>query len=139
MPRPAHLVAVSAPAGSTADRPAPRPESLAVPASAPVEAAAPVPVALGAEVAGDAIGIGVRMVQLGAFETADNARAGMQTIAQRFPAEFTGRKWTIEEAQSGGVPFYRLRALGFDTHDQATAFCAPLMALNVSCIPVVTQ
>lgn len=142
MPRPAGVVPVAAVATVATDGPAPaRPGAL--PAAEPVAAVVPVaaeaPVALGKEVSGDAVGVGVRMVQLGAFESAEMARKGMTTIAQRFPAQFTARDWTIEEAQSGGAPFYRLRALGFDSHPQAQEFCAELMAANTTCIPVVTQ
>jgi hypothetical protein len=42
----------------------------------------------------------------------------------------------IEAAQSGGRTFYRLRAHGFATDEDARRFCAALKAEETDCIPV---
>ena len=45
----------------------------------------------------------------------------------------------IEQAQSGGKTFYRLRAMGFDDLSEARRLCSALTAAKASCIPVVTR
>ena len=45
----------------------------------------------------------------------------------------------IQEAESGGRTFYRLRALGFDDLSDARRFCSVLVAENADCIPVTAR
>jgi len=118
---------------ASADQPAPaRPEVGSV-----AGAAAEPSVVLGREIAAEEVDPSARLVQLGAFQSPDEARAGWQEIATQNPALFDNRNWTIERRESGGTPFYRLRAIGFDGLQEARAFCAALVAAKGSCVPVV--
>lgn len=132
------------PGVSHSPRPKSRPDDIVARAAAsPVElalasasAAAPVGVR---EVDASQISAGTRLVQLGAFDGQDVARAEWNKIAARFPEVLEGKERVIEQAQSGGKTFYRLRAMGFDDLSDARRFCATLMAGQAACIPVVTR
>ena len=50
-----------------------------------------------------------------------------------------GKARVIQEAESGGRTFYRLRAMGFDDINDARRFCSVLVAENADCIPVTTR
>jgi hypothetical protein len=82
---------------------------------------------------------GTRLVQLGAFDTAEIARAEWVRLAGRFPDFMAGRARVIEEASSGGQRFYRLRAVGFDDLAASRRFCAALVAQGAACIPVTVR
>jgi hypothetical protein len=82
---------------------------------------------------------GTRLVQLGAFDTPEIARTEWDRLIARFPDYFRDRARVIEQANSGGAPFYRLRALGFDDLAAARRFCAVLMAQNAPCVPVTVR
>ncbi|MGR3291161.1 MAG: SPOR domain-containing protein [Paracoccaceae bacterium] len=85
------------------------------------------------------IPVGTRLVQLGAFETSDIARQEWLKAASRFEEFMAGKSRVIEQAQSGGKVFYRLRAHGFDDLADARRFCSALLAAQANCIPVVTR
>ncbi|MBL6429399.1 MAG: SPOR domain-containing protein [Maritimibacter sp.] len=91
------------------------------------------------EVAPSDIPAGTRLVQLGAFDTEDVARAEWDTLNGRFAEYLEGKSRVIEQAQSGGKTFYRLRAMGFDDLSEARRLCSALTAAKASCIPVVTR
>ena len=76
------------------------------------------------------------MVQLGAYDDPDAAKADWTRIAGRFPELMTGKSLIVEPAQSGGRTFYRLRALGFADEAEARRFCSALLAENATCIPI---
>ncbi len=78
---------------------------------------------------------GTRLVQLGAFDDAETARAEWDKVAQRFEALMAGKHRVIQEASSGGRTFYRLRVEGFDNVADARRFCAALVAEQTNCIP----
>jgi hypothetical protein len=78
-------------------------------------------------------------VQLGAFDTAEIAREEWDRIAGRFPEYFDDRPRVIEEAESGGQTFFRLRAAGFDDLAGSRRFCAVLVAQGTACIPVTVR
>jgi hypothetical protein len=82
---------------------------------------------------------GTRLVQLGAFDTAEIAREEWDRIATRFPEYFDARPRVIEEAESGGQTFFRLRAAGFDDLAGSRRFCAVLVAQGTACIPVTVR
>jgi hypothetical protein len=82
---------------------------------------------------------GTRLVQLGAFDSPDIARAEWERLTELFPDYFLGRARVIQEASSGGAVFYRLRASGFDDLAASRRFCAVLMAQNAPCIPVTVR
>jgi hypothetical protein len=74
-------------------------------------------------------------VQLGAFDTAQDARSEWDKIAARFGTLLEGKRRVIQEATSGGRTFYRLRVHGFDDVASARRFCAALLAEQANCIP----
>ncbi len=87
----------------------------------------------------DQIPVGTRLVQLGAFETAEIAAQEWLRLAARFDAFMAEKSRVIQQAQSGGKVFYRLRAHGFDDLSDARRFCSALLARQANCIPVVTR
>lgn len=91
------------------------------------------------ELAADSLPKGTRLVQLGAFDTPQTARAQWDTLNGRFGAYLDGKSRVIQEASSGGRTFYRLRAHGFADIADARRFCSALVAENADCIPVVTR
>ncbi len=129
-------------------RPEPRPMR-AVARGAPMEglilASAPVPFASvpspasQVEIDGDTLPAGTRLVQLGAFDDIETARAEWDRLHGRFAAYMEGRTRVIQEAESGGRSFYRLRATGFDGEPDARRFCAALLAEQAACIPVLVR
>lgn len=123
---------------ASAVRPLPRPGSRPAGVT-PAAAAGTAPVAPAVEVDPATLEAGARLVQLGAFETADLARAEWERVAGRFGPLMAGKARVVQEAQSGGRAFWRLRAQGFDSEADARRFCAALLAEKTSCIPVVLR
>lgn len=83
--------------------------------------------------------VGTRMVQLGAYASADIARSEWDKFMARF-GEYLGDKTrVIQKAQSGGRTFYRLRAMGFADLSDARRLCSALKAQNADCIPVTAR
>lgn len=82
---------------------------------------------------------GTRLVQLGAYDSADEARSAWNGLASRFPAYLEGRGRIVEAASAGGRTFYRLRAAGFQDEPEARRFCAVFLGENVDCIPVLVR
>lgn len=116
-------------------RPRARPASLAAAVSAdaaPAEAIAAAP----AETAASAVAAGTRLVQLGAFDTEDDARREWSNLQGRFADLMASKSLVIQAAESGGRTFFRLRALGFADEAEARNFCTALLSGNATCIPV---
>lgn len=88
------------------------------------------------EVAASDIPVGTRLVQLGAFDDGDAARREWLRLSGQFGELMADKSMVVQEAQSGGRVFFRLRAHGFDGEDQARQFCAAILAEGASCIPV---
>lgn len=82
---------------------------------------------------------GTRLVQIGAFDSAAVARAEWDRLMGRFDAYLGDKKRVIQQAQSGGRTFFRLRAHGFVDLSDARRFCAAFAAEGVDCIPVVSR
>lgn len=82
---------------------------------------------------------GTRLVQLGAYESAEIAEKEWGRISGRFDSFFDGKARVIQKAKSGGRTFYRLRAHGFGDLAEARRFCAALVAERADCIPVVVK
>lgn len=78
---------------------------------------------------------GTRLVQLGAFDSAEIARGEWDRIAIRFEALMADKRRVIQAASSGGRTFYRLRVEGFADVTDARRFCAALVAEGTNCIP----
>jgi hypothetical protein len=83
--------------------------------------------------------VGSRLVQLGAFPTEAEAIAEWDRIGGAFAEYMEGKRRLIQQAETGGTSFYRLRAVGFADLSDARRFCAVLVAGNASCIPVVAR
>jgi hypothetical protein len=79
---------------------------------------------------------GTRLVQFGAFDTVDEARAEWARLQGRFGDLMADKGRVVQAAESGGRTFYRLRAHGFEDEDDARRFCSAFVAENAACIPV---
>lgn len=137
MPTP---VVIDAPGVKTSFRPQLRPDGLQK-AVASAAKAAPTRVAASAssEVDPATLPAGTRLVQLGAFDSADIARSQWDKLEGRFSDYLYGKQRIVQKAQSGGRTFYRLRAMGFEDLSDARRFCSALLAEKADCIPVVTR
>jgi hypothetical protein len=134
----ATVIPASVPGVARSLRPASRPAVIATRATAPT-AASPAAPQDTAEIDAATLPEGTRLVQLGAFDTPEIARAEWDRLIARFPDFFDGRARVIQQASSGGSAFYRLRAHGFDDLAASRRFCAALMAQNAPCIPVTVR
>ncbi|MBR9843969.1 MAG: SPOR domain-containing protein [Rhodobacteraceae bacterium] len=83
--------------------------------------------------------VGTRMVQLGAYASADIARSEWDKFTARFGDYLGDKTRVIQKAQSGGRTFYRLRAMGFADLSDARRLCSALKAQNADCIPVTAR
>ena len=116
-------------------RPRARPAGLAA-AAVPVHVqtvSAPAPAT---EIDPATIVVGTKLAQLGAFDTPELAREKFASLQMQFGDLMTAKAMVIQQAQSGGQTFYRLRAHGFSNEEDARRFCAALQAQNADCIPV---
>ncbi len=126
---------VTGPGPKSSIRPQLRPRSapaVVIPVSAP---AAAVP----QDIDASTLPAGTRLVQLGAFDSPEIARTQWDKMQARFGDYLTGKDRVIQQAQSGGRTFYRLRAHGFTDLSDARRFCSALVAEGADCIPVVTR
>ena len=82
---------------------------------------------------------GTRLVQLGAYGSAEVARAEWANAIANFGDYMTGKERVVQEAETGGRTFWRLRALGFADLSEARRFCAVLVSDGANCIPVVQE
>ncbi len=82
---------------------------------------------------------GTRLVQLGAFENAELAEAAWLETETQFADYMAGKTRVIQEAETGGRTFFRLRAAGFADLDDARRFCSVLVSGDLNCIPVVQR
>lgn len=121
----------SLPKGALAQSPRPRarPSGVVTLASAPA----------GAEITGDALPSGTRLVQLGAFDSEDVARKEWDRLSGKFGELLVGKTRIVQAAQSAGRTFYRLRAMGFEDEADSRRFCSALVAERAACIPVAVR
>lgn len=89
-----------------------------------------------AEVDPATIATGTRLVQLGAFDTPEQARSEWVKLTNQFGPIMAGKALVVQAAESGGRTFYRLRAHGFADEAEARGFCTSLLEQSASCIPV---
>jgi len=82
---------------------------------------------------------GTRLVQFGAYDSPEAARAEWDRLDARFTDFLTDKQRVIERALSGGKTFFRLRALGFEDINDARRFCTAFLAERQPCIPVVVR
>jgi hypothetical protein len=88
------------------------------------------------EIQSETLAAGTRLVQLGAFDTPDQARSEWIKLAGKFSDLMGAKSMVVQSAESGGRMFYRLRAHGFSDEDDARRFCTALLAEDTACIPV---
>ena len=81
------------------------------------------------------LAIGTPLVQLGTFNTEDDARVEWARIEARFGDLLGGKSVVLQPAKSGGSTFIRLRAMGFADEDDARRFCTALLTENTACVP----
>ena len=123
-------------------RPVLRPAGLQVAslgAVRPEEVAAAVAVPSVQDIDPSTLPSGTRLVQIGAFDSAETAREEWQRLEALFGEYLDGKGRVVQRATSGGRVFFRLRAQGFEDLADARRFCAAFVAKNVDCIPVVTR
>lgn len=134
-------ISTAVPGVARSPRPAARPAGLSAraPAAAPLADDGITEADDGFEIAAAELETGTRLVQLGAFDTPDLARAEWQRLSGNYPDFFLGRARVIEQAASGGQTFYRLRAHGFGDLSASRRFCAALVAQGAACIPVTVR
>jgi len=135
----AEAEAAVADTASAVTRPRARPASLTSVPEAIALAVAAAQSVPSDEVDADSIPLGTRLAQLGAFDSAEVARAEWDRLAGRFGDFLDGKQRVIQRAESGGRTFYRLRAMGFADLGDARRFCSALVAERAECIPVVTR
>lgn len=136
-PRPrraAVVAAAAAPAAAAPEAAAPA-ESRPAPTPASETAAPPAtPEAAPARVAS-----GASLVQIGAFDSDALAKGEWNRISGKFGALFSGKGMVIQKHQANGRSFWRLRAAGFASKDEARRFCAALIAEGLDCIPATAK
>ena len=81
---------------------------------------------------------GSAVVQLGAFDSKNLAKSEWQRFEKLLGSILIAKKMIVQEAESGGKIFYRLRAAGFDDISDARQFCTAISD-KVTCVPVVTR
>jgi hypothetical protein len=85
------------------------------------------------------IPLGTRLVQLGAYGSEEVARAEWANAIANFGDYMVGKERIVQQAETGGRIFWRLRALGFADLSEARRFCAVLVSDGANCIPVVQE
>lgn len=118
-------------------RPNLRPEGRVVAAASATQAPTTTPIR--GEVTTAPLAVGTKLVQLGAYDSADIAATEWVRFTATFPDFFATKERVIQEASSGGRTFFRLRAMGFADLSDARRFCAALSAQGSDCIPVVVR
>jgi len=139
----ASVVPASVPGLKRSPMPKPRPAGdlavMAALASASASTAVATPAPQAEEMEVSTILPGTNLVQLGAFDSPEVARAEWQRLASKFESFMVGKQRLVQSAVSGGRTFYRLRAVGFSDISDARRFCAALTAEKAACIPVVAR
>ncbi|WP_347268085.1 SPOR domain-containing protein [Paracoccus sp. (in: a-proteobacteria)] len=160
----AEAATVPPPPGAIAQspRPAPRPRRVAAASVAPESARAAQPAAESrpaaapaakseakpeakaeakpeAKTAATPVASGASLVQIGAFDSNALAKGEWDRVSGKFGALFSGKSRIVQEAQSGGRTFWRLRAGGFASKTEARQFCAALIAEGIDCIPATAK
>lgn len=133
-PRPAPRPRRVAAAQTVASDAAPAPAAAAAVEARPEAAPAPEPAPEPAKVAS-----GASLVQIGAFDSDKLARGEWNRVSGKFGALFAGKGMVVQEHKANGRSFWRLRASGFASKDEARRFCAALIAEGVDCIPATAK
>ncbi|RNF35531.1 SPOR domain-containing protein [Paracoccus methylarcula] len=143
---------------ASSSRPARRPRTVSAPAPSPAAsestatgqaastAVADAPAARPAEAAPAAresepvkVASGGPVVQIGAFDSDAIAKSEWNRLSGKFGSLFSGKGQVIQQHQSNGRTFWRLRVAGFDSGSDAQSFCAAMKAGGTDCIALATQ
>jgi len=126
-----------APEGAITVSPRPKARPVAAATANAVEAPSEaIAVTAAIEVDPATIPVGTRLVQFGAFDSADEARAEWVRLQGQFGELMADKQLVLQPAESGGRTFYRLRAHGFEDEADARRFCTAFVAKAAICIPV---
>lgn len=87
----------------------------------------------------DNLAPGTRLVQLGAFDTAEQAEAQWNRLLGVHSDLLGSKRHYVQRADSNGRVYFRLRALGFDDGNGPRTLCEALSARAVDCIPVTVR
>ncbi|MFN3275309.1 MAG: SPOR domain-containing protein [Paracoccus sp. (in: a-proteobacteria)] len=128
----------------TSARPAPRPRVTRVAAAAPAAAPTPAPAQVQAQAtpappppapvaASSASG---PVVQVGAFDSNAIAQGEWTRLAGRHSSLFSGKAPVIQQHQSNGRTFWRLRVAGFGALSEARQFCSALQSSGTDCLAI---
>ena len=82
---------------------------------------------------------GSSLVQIGAFDSDSLAKGEWNRVSGKFGALFAGKGMVIQKHETNGRAFWRLRASGFASKDEARRFCAALIAEGIDCIPATAK
>ncbi|WP_343082059.1 SPOR domain-containing protein [Ostreiculturibacter nitratireducens] len=82
----------------------------------------------------ESLPLGTILVQLGAYDDPETAKREWERISVRFGALMEGKGRVIQETETGGRRFFRLRVEGFPEMADARRFCAALLAEDAACI-----
>lgn len=91
------------------------------------------------EVEAGTLDAGTRLVQVGAFDAAEQARDEWRRLARRFDVHLQDKQRVIQSTRQSGRDFFRLRVHGFADDAEARRFCAVLIAEDEDCIPVLLR
>lgn len=117
----------------------PRPRARVVVAALNAPIAPMSETARGIDVNASEIVTGTRLVQLGAYDDVATAKREWDNIVARQGDLIGARKRFIQEAESGGRKFYRLRMVGFENLSDSRRLCSALLARGTPCIPVTAR
>ena len=134
----ARIIPASLPGVSLSPRPRPRPE-IDVAALRNATAISGLASAEPVDIDPAELPSGTRLVQLGAFDDETTARAEWDRMAAAHDDLLEDKRRVIQEAESGGRRFVRLRAAGFEGMADARGFCSAMLARGADCIPVTTR
>ncbi|MCP5087760.1 MAG: SPOR domain-containing protein [Rhodobacteraceae bacterium] len=123
----------------TAYSPERSPRPLNRPNDLSVELASVEPVSASAANNLTSVPIGTRLVQLGAYDSADLAAKEWEKLFAKHSDLLEDKKRLVMAAESGGRKFYRLRAVGFNSLDESRTLCSALLARGTPCIPVTAR
>ncbi|NOR63110.1 MAG: hypothetical protein GQ535_11540 [Rhodobacteraceae bacterium] len=82
---------------------------------------------------------GERMIQLGAYDDEESANRDYDLLLEDNQDLMGQLVRFVERREAGGRVFYRLRARGFTSMDEAADMCTALLARSVQCIAVTAR
>ena len=103
-------------------------------APTPVVQAAPTPAEAPVERPAAGSSAGGPLVQVGAFDSNAIAENEWQRLAGRNGSLFSGQAPVIQQHQSNGRTFWRLRVAGFGSISEARQFCSALQSSGTDCL-----